>query len=117
MTHLLVDRSHDLPVPRLIELAELGRQVAAQVLMIWSDFGPIGSTAEADTVQALLAAGIKVQTVPAADMATLLPSPHTRVWPPAGPAWPRLPAVDFTTFRAACRRQLGPAEFTRVDAA
>jgi len=29
--------------------------------------------------------------------------------------WPVLPSVDFTTFRAACRRQLEPAAFARVD--
>lgn len=115
ITDLIIDRAHQLPVDVLLDLLAAAQHAAAAPWLIWSGTDDV---AAARTAETLTAVGYHVATLPPATMQTVLPDP-VRVLAATeapAPAWPVLPAADFTTFRAACRRHLGRDAFARVDA-
>jgi hypothetical protein len=96
---------------RLVELGELVEAATATTWLIWSGRSEDPNTAE----HALTSAEFDVQHLLPDTMAASLPTPHRGAIAPP-PQWPAAPlaAADFTTFRAACRRQLGRCAPTDV---
>ncbi|GAB1639604.1 hypothetical protein [Krasilnikovia sp. MM14-A1259] len=115
ITDLVIDRAHQLPRGRLLDLAAAATRAAATPWMIWS--GPDDEAAALE-VKNLTAAGYHVARMSVTTMHSRMPDPHpaTKLAAAPAPASPTLPTADFTTFRAACRRHLGRDAFTRVDA-
>jgi len=114
VTDVVVDRAHQLSTAILVDLAGAALHAGATPWLIWSSPDAEAATLTAKT---LTAAGLHVARMPVATMRRALTAPIDEQRPaPVFPAsWPALPAADFTTFRAACRRHLGRDAFARVD--
>lgn len=116
ISDLIIDRAHVLDPSVLADLARAAHRAAATPWMIWSS---LDDEAAAATIKALTTAGCHVAAMAVDTMRSRLPSPQPdlrAVRAALGvPMWPVLPAADFTTFRAACRRHLGRDAFARVD--
>lgn len=109
-TDLLVDRAHQLDIDRLADLADMARWLSCRVWLIWSGEGELSAPDAAGFVLGIAAGSISADLLP-----TLLPLPAPESVPVPWRAGPALPAAEFTTFRAACRRELSDQEFARVD--
>lgn len=116
ITDLIIDRAHQLSTDMLSALTGVATDAAVTPWMIWSS---PDDEAAALAAKSLTMAGYHVERMPVATMRQVLPDPSRALaLPPAsafaGP-WPILPTADFTTFRAACRRNFARAAFTRID--
>lgn len=107
---LVIDRAHQLGADRLGELTELAGELACRLWLIWSGGGDLDAVAEAARV-----AGVDRFSILPEQLPLLLPLPARPPWPDFQLEDTVLPAADFPTFRAACRRHLGPREFDTLD--
>ncbi|MDN5750252.1 MAG: hypothetical protein L0H64_17365 [Pseudonocardia sp.] len=108
---VVVDRAHRLTEPQAAALAAFAAEVGASLWLIWG-----GREDPAHLHGALAADGRLVEQVGLWELRAQLPAPAPII--PTGPgdgrAWPVLPAANFTTFLAVCRRHLSSAEFGLV---
>jgi hypothetical protein len=143
---LVLDRAHTVPAAAVLDLAALtGRCRHTRLWLVWSgDEDSTDLQARlADAGRPAFA--VHIADLPHILPTVALPDrPGLPAWPrarrpaprprgltarqrrhwadptrppvPAEPAWPDLPAADFTTFRAACAQLLSPRQFERVDA-
>lgn len=117
ITDVVVDRAHELPTDRLVDLAEVATDVDATLWLVWSTLDTEGVHL---AVKTLTVAGHPVKRTRPAMMEVSLPRPGpwyeaSSIATPPQPQWPTLPTADFTTFRVAARRHLSPRAFARVD--
>ncbi|GAT67027.1 hypothetical protein PS9374_02680 [Planomonospora sphaerica] len=116
VTDVIVDRAHLLTAEQAAALAALAAEAEATLWLLWSDSDPLQTPAVHQAQQALQA---PAEVIDLWEFHQRLPAPAR---PPlaAGPGqesvWPPLPAADFTTFLAACRRRLARADFAQVHA-
>lgn len=110
VTDLVVDRAHHLAVDRLRDLAGLAAWLRCRVWLIWSGSGDL------DAVSAAAQEARARWTSIGPDLLDRLLRLPSRLVPSGSRLASRvLPAAEFTTFRAACRRHLSPSEFADVD--
>lgn len=110
VTDLVVDRAHQLPAQRWGELGELAAELGCRVWLVWS--GPEHSQAAMDSARG---AGVRCDSVLPEWLPWLLPVPARPQQPDDQLFDTVLPLAEFTTFRAAARRHLPPAQFETVD--
>ena len=110
---LFVDWAHTLPRGRIKDLVDLTLAAGVSLWLIWS-----GEQSTASSSGMFVEAGLRVRMIRPEDLrdGSFVPAPRSGQVV-ASEVWPVLPSVDFTTFRAACRRRLEPAVFARVDEA
>ncbi|PRX44062.1 hypothetical protein B0I32_15318 [Nonomuraea fuscirosea] len=109
ITDLLIDRANTLPTDRIADPIASADELGMWLWLIWS-----GDEHLSPTMKLIVDAGHPDHVIRPQDLFDVLPLP-----PPAQPdhrePWPALPAADFTTFHAACRRHLSPRAFARAD--
>jgi hypothetical protein len=114
ISNLVIDRAHRLTADHVGDLAELATMLQCRVWLIWSGGGDLDAVAAS-------VVGVRQFSVMPHNLPMMLPLPSLPSLPSLPP--PRgyrfddrvLPTVEFTTFRAACRRHLAPREFDHVD--
>ncbi|MFF5205854.1 hypothetical protein [Streptosporangium sp. NPDC000396] len=109
ITDLLIDRAHTLPSDRIADLITLSDELGIWLWLIWS-----GDEHLVPAMKLIVEAGHPDQVIRPQDLPDVLPLPRV-ARPEHREPWPALPAADFTTFRAACRRHLSPRAFARAD--
>jgi len=112
ISDVVVDRAHRLTEPQAAALAGFAAGVGASLWLVWG-----GRENPAHLHTALAGAGGRaVDQVGLWEFRTQLPAPAPLIadGPGDGRAWPALPAAEFTTFLAGCRRHLTHAEFGLV---
>lgn len=117
VTDLVIDRAHLLTAEQLAVLAVSAAELDATLWLLWGHAGnPFHTTAVA-RAQGTFAR--PAEMISLWEFYRRLPPPQ-RPPLPAGPAepqqWPALPAADFATFLAACRRTLDRDDFAQVNA-
>ncbi|MES9604027.1 MULTISPECIES: hypothetical protein [Actinomadura] len=114
---VVVDRAHLLSADQLTELATATAGIGANLWLLWST--PTNPFHDHAVAVARGLFGDRTQMLDLWEFQRRLPPPElpplaTGHTDPA--AWPVLPAADFTTFLAACRRRLTRADFATVQA-
>jgi hypothetical protein len=108
VSDLVADRAHRLDPAQLTALAGLAADLGASLWLVW------GSTTDATPAAAIAGqiTGRPVVQLPLHDLPAHLPAWSAPTAPPdTTGAWAPLPEAEFTTFLAACRRHLPPADF------
>ncbi|WP_242911478.1 hypothetical protein [Actinomadura terrae] len=114
---VVIDRAHLLSADQLTQLAATAAAIGANLWLLWS--APTNPFHDHAVARVRGMFGDRTQMLDLWEFQQRLPPParpplatgHTD---PA--AWPVLPAADFTTFLAACRRRLSRADFAPVQA-
>jgi hypothetical protein len=109
---VVVDRAHRLTKPQAVALADFTAGVGASLWLVWG-----GRKSPADLHGALVSAGggRVVEQIGLWEFRAQLPATAVELTARVpGGSWPVLPAGDFTTFLAACRRHLSRVEFEPV---
>lgn len=112
ISDVVVDRAHRLTERQAAALAGFAAGVGASLWLVWG-----GRENPAHLHDALAGAGGRaVEQVGLWEFRVQLPAPAPLMaaGPGDGWAWPALPAAEFTTFLAGCRRHLTRAEFDVV---
>ncbi|MGW3353046.1 hypothetical protein ACWDA3_57985 [Nonomuraea rubra] len=109
ITDLLIDRANTLPTDRIADLMALADELGLWLRLIWSGDEHLGPT-----MKLIIDAGHPDHVIRPQDLPDVLPLPSP-ARPDHAEPWPALPAADFTTFRAACRRHLSPRAFAHAD--
>jgi hypothetical protein len=108
---LVIDRAHRLRPDRIADLTEMASACGARLWLVW------GPSTPTDRSRALAVTGPDTLHIDHTELPALLPAVPTTPdlpRPTPDPDWPALPTADFTTFLAACYRQLSEADFARV---
>ena len=110
VTDLVIDRAHQLGAGRFADLTELAGWLGCRLWLIWSGGGDLKAA-----FAAARAAGAPSVSIVGEQLRGLLPIPPHIDRVGYRHEDRALPAAEFTTFRAACRRHLSPREFAHVD--
>jgi hypothetical protein len=115
VTDLIVDRAHLLTCEQANAAAAAAGQAGATLWLLWG--AGIDPYSPACDGPPHLVAGTRTPVISLWDFYQLLPAAPlsaAAAEPAQAGSWPPLPAADFTTFLAACRRYLPRREFTQV---
>jgi hypothetical protein len=112
--HMIVDRAHLLTRDQTAKAAAAAAKAGATLWLLWGT--GIGPRAPGCDGPPHLVAGQPAQVISLWDFYQRLPAapPSAAGEPGHEDSWPPLPAADFPTFLAACRRYLPRAGFAQV---